>query len=75
MKSDGSEAGRIPVSELVDKLKNSEGINSVVFDGIVTGRLIDVAKEREISTIIGERIAEGIRIPRNIEVRSFRDLT
>lgn len=75
MKSDGSETGRIPVSELVDKLKNSEGINIVVFDGIVTGRLIDVAKEKEISTIIGERIAEGIRIPREIEVRSFRDLT
>ena len=73
MKSDGTQAGRIPVSELVDKLKNSDGVGIVVFDGIVTGRLLDVAKEKKIKTIVGERVAEGVRIPRQLEVRSFRD--
>jgi DNA primase len=73
MKNDGSEAGRIPVSELVDKLKESDGVNTVVFDGIITGRLIDTAKEKNINTIIGERVAEGIRIPRNLSVKSFKD--
>ncbi|MCW4050713.1 MAG: DNA primase DnaG [Candidatus Bathyarchaeota archaeon] len=74
LKADGSNAGRIPVSELVDKLKDSEEISVVIFDGIVTGRLIDTAKAKSINTIIGERVAEGIRIPRGLEVRSFRDL-
>lgn len=75
LKRDGSKAGRIPVSELVDKLKDSDGISMVVFDGIVTGRLIDTAREKKINTIIGERVAEGIRIPREIQVKSFRSLS
>ena len=75
LKGDGSQAARIPVSELVDRLKEAQGVSVVVFDGIVTGRLIDTAKERNISTIVGERVAEGVRIPRGLEVRSFRDLS
>lgn len=75
LKEDGSQAGRIPVSDLVDKLKNSEGVSTVLFDGIVTGRLIDAANDKRIKTIIGERVAEGVRIPRGLDVRSFRDLS
>ena len=72
--SDGAQSGRIPVSELVEKLKESSGVKAVVFDGIVTGRLIDTAREKNIATIVGERVAEGVRIPRGAEVRSFSDL-
>ena len=73
--NEGNEqVGRMPVHELVNTLKESEGITSVVFDGIVTGRLIDTASEKAISMIVGERVAEGVRIPRGIKVRSFRDL-
>ena len=59
---------------LVEKLKQSDDVKAVIFDGIVTGRLIDTAREKNIETIIGERVAEGVRIPRGIEVRSFSDL-
>jgi DNA primase len=73
--NEGSEqVGRMPVHELVNTLKESESVSTVVFDGIVTGRLIDTAREKSISTIVGERVAEGVRIPRGIKVRSFRDL-
>ncbi|TRO52539.1 DNA primase [Candidatus Bathyarchaeota archaeon] len=72
--ADGAQSGRIPVSELVEKLKESNGVKAVVFDGIVTGRLIDTAREKNIATIVGERVAEGVRIPRGVEVRSFNDL-
>ncbi len=64
----------MPVHELVNTLKESEGVTTVVFDGIVTGRLIDTAREKSIAMIVGERVAEGVRIPRGIKVRSFRDL-
>lgn len=68
------QVGRMPVHELVNTLKEGEGVTTVVFDGIVTGRLIDIAREKNVSTIVGERVAEGVRIPRGIMVRSFRDL-
>ncbi len=73
--NDSSEQiGRMPVHELVNTLKEGEDVTTVVFDGIVTGRLIDTAREKNVSTIVGERVAEGVRIPRGIKVRSFRDL-
>ena len=74
LKADGKQDGRIPVSELVEKLKESSDVKTVVFDGIVTGRLIDTAREKNIAIIIGERVAEGVRIPRGVEVRSFDNL-
>jgi DNA primase len=74
LKGNGDEAGRIPVSELVDKLKSSDDVKMVIFDGIVTGRLIDTARDKNVQTIIGERVAEGVRIPRGVEVRSFNDV-
>jgi DNA primase len=73
--NEGNEqVGRMPVHELVNTLKESEDVTTVVFDGIVTGRLIDTAREKSVSTIVGERVAEGVRIPRGIKVQSFRDL-
>ncbi len=74
LKADGKQGGRIPVSELVEKLKESSDVKTVIFDGIVTGRLIDTAREKNIAIIIGERVAEGVRIPRGVEVRSFDNL-
>ena len=60
--------------QIVEKLREADDIQMVVFDGIVTGRVIDTAKKKNISTIIGERVAEGVRIPRGLEVKSFQDL-
>jgi DNA primase len=74
LRENGDPTSRIPVSELVEKLRDFNDIKTVVFDGIVTGRLIDTAREKNIQFIIGERVAEGVRIPRGIEVRSFNDL-
>ena len=64
----------IPVSELVDKLKEVSDVNTVVFDGIVTGRLIDTAVERKISTLVGDRVAASVRVPKNLKVRMFKDI-
>jgi DNA primase len=74
LKKDGSRLGRVPVSELVDKLKTQKGVDIVLFDGIVTGRLVDTAVSNGINTLVGERVADGIKIPRGLEVRVFKDL-
>jgi DNA primase len=75
MGTDGAEKARFPVSELVEKLKSSEGIRAVIFDGIVTGRLIDAAVAKGVKAVVGDRIAEGARIPQGLEVRAFKDLS
>jgi len=71
---DGGEVMRVPVSELVEKLKDAEGVYAVVFDGIVTGRLLEVAREKGVGMLIAERIAEGVEPPEEIRVRTFKSL-
>lgn len=70
----GKKLDRVPVSELVDVLKGRQGVSAVVFDGIVTGRLVDAAKERGVSTLVGERRGSGLRVPQGVSVRLFKDL-
>jgi len=74
LRKDGSQVDRVPVSELVGKLKGSKAVDLVVFDGIITGRLVDTAKERGVKSLVGERIAEGVKIPSGLKVKSFREL-
>jgi len=68
-----SEKGRLPISELVAKL-DSSGATYLVFDGIVTQRLIDAAGKASVKGIIGHRIGEIKNMPEGLSVGTFRDL-
>ncbi|MEM2110680.1 MAG: DNA primase DnaG [Candidatus Bathyarchaeia archaeon] len=65
---------RLPVSELADKLKEIEGVNTVVFDGIITQRLVDIASEKNIKYLIAGRISDVIKQPLNVHLITFNDL-
>ncbi|MBN1683344.1 DNA primase [Candidatus Bathyarchaeota archaeon] len=73
--NDGKQLSRFPVAELVEKLKDTNDIQAVIFDGIITGRLIDVAVEKKVKAIVGDRIAEGARIPTGIELKIFKEIS
>ena len=68
-----NEKGRMPISELVAKLDGS-GATYLVFDGIVTQRLIDAAGKAKVKGIIGHRIGEIKNMPEGLSVGTFRDL-
>ena len=72
--SSWDELGRVPVGDLVEELRKREGVGTVVFDGIVTGRLVDAAAERGVGILVGERLGDGVRVPRKMTVRLFKDL-
>jgi len=63
------EIKRVPVATIYDEIKNSKDVTKVIFDGIITQRLIDVCEEKNINTIIGARTAEIERRP--AKVRSY----
>ena len=71
---DGKQIEDIPVSEIVEKLKDQADVDAIIFDGIVTGRLVDAAVELGVSTLIGERIAESVRVPNTVKVKTFKNL-
>lgn len=70
----GAEINRIPVSELAEKLKGSKGAHAVVFDGIITQRLLDIAEENKISIVVGDRISNIAKKPVDLKILTFSDI-
>jgi DNA primase len=68
------EIAKLPVSELASKLAEYQGVNTIVFDGVVTQRLLDLAEERGVKLIIGDRIAELTRRPGSIKIMTLPEV-
>jgi hypothetical protein len=68
------EIARLPVSELASKLADYQGVNTIVFDGVVTQRLLDLAEEHGVKLIIGDRIAELTRRPGSIKIMTLPEV-
>ncbi|MDX1813927.1 MAG: DNA primase DnaG [Candidatus Bathyarchaeia archaeon] len=64
---------RLPVSQLAEKLQNAKGVDTVVFDGIITQRIVDVAGEKNIKRIVASRISEAVKPALNVELVTFKD--
>lgn len=74
LQKDGNQLGRMPVSELVERLKVEKNVDTVIFDGIITGRLVDTAVKRNVKTLVGERLAESVKVPDGLNVKVFKDI-
>jgi len=68
------EVGRYPISELVQKMQGADGAYYLIFDGIVTQRLVESAAKVGIKGIIGHRTGELGDIPDDVRIGTFRDL-
>jgi DNA primase len=64
---------RLPVSQLAEKLQQTKGIDTVIFDGIITQRIVDVAGEKNIKRIVASRISEAVKPALNVELVTFKD--
>ncbi|MEB2835710.1 MAG: DNA primase DnaG [Desulfurococcales archaeon] len=67
---------RIRVRDLFDRLKAAEpgSIYAVVFDGIITQRLLDVAAEKNVSLLIGALLGKFTSRPPNVRFATFNDI-
>ena len=68
-----NEIKKIPVRELTDELKKSKNINTVVFDGIITQRLLDIAKNKNIKEIVGMKLGNVGKKPKSVKVLTRKD--
>jgi len=68
------EIGRFPISELVQKMEGTSGAQYLVFDGIVTQRLVESAAKVGVKGIIGHRTGELNEVPGDVRIGTFRDL-
>ena len=68
------EIGRFPISELVQKMEGTSGAQYLIFDGIVTQRLVESAAKVGVKGIIGHRTGELNSVPDDVRIGTFRDL-
>ena len=72
---ENSVINEVPVRDLATALRESDGnIKSVVFDGVITQRIVDIASEKGIETLIGAKIGNLVKTPTTIHIESSKDL-
>jgi DNA primase len=64
---------RLPVSQLAEKLQQITGVDTVVFDGIITQRIVDIAGDKNIKRIVASRISEAVKPALNVELITFQN--
>jgi len=64
---------KVSVRDLVDAISLTDDVKTVVFDGVVTQRLVDVAAERGIGCLVGIKIGNITKKPVKLKILSFGD--
>ena len=73
-----NEVERVKVKDLYERLQNIEEgkVHAVVFDGIITQRILDIAGKKNIGILIGARLGSKLKNrPENVHFMTFNDLT
>ncbi|UCD13437.1 MAG: DNA primase [Thermoplasmatales archaeon] len=69
----GKELKKIPVRELTDEIKKDKKVSAVVFDGIVTQRLLDIAKDKDVKAVVGVKVGNVVKMPKSVKVFTKSD--
>ena len=71
-----NELKKVPVSELAQELENyKDQVKYVVFDGIITQRLVDIFSGRgDVVYLIGVRVGEVAKPAENVKITTFNHL-
>ena len=51
-----------------------KAVDTVVFDGVITQRLIDIASERNIKYLVAARVSDAVKQPLNVHLLTFADI-
>lgn len=74
---DGKEVQKgVAVRDLAETLKKAKkDVEAVVFDGVVTQRLLDIAADKKITTVVGAKIGNVNKRPDKVTVYAREDLS
>jgi hypothetical protein len=70
----GDTIAEIPVGELFDSLDKHKNARALVFDGVVTQRLVDRAEAIGVKVLVGERIGKVEKQPSEMMIFRIDDL-
>jgi DNA primase len=70
----GKEIAHLPVSELASQLPTIEAPHTLVFDGVITQRILDLADQKKIKYVLGDRLSEIAKKPSDVIVLTMSEL-
>lgn len=62
------------VAELAKTMEAQEEIPAVVFDGVITQRLVDIAEKKKTELLVGAALADIEHRPKGMTIATFDDL-
>jgi DNA primase len=65
---------RLPVSQLAERLQTVTGVDTVIFDGIITQRIVDIASDKNIKRIVASRVSEAVKPALNVDLVTFQEV-
>ena len=65
---------RMPVREIAEKLQQMKDIDTVVFDGVITQRLVDIAAKRNINYLVAARVSTAMKQPLKVKLITFEEI-
>ncbi|MEM2214397.1 MAG: DNA primase DnaG [Candidatus Nezhaarchaeales archaeon] len=66
---------KIPVKDLANYLQSTQDpVSYVVFDGVITQRLLEIAEVRGVKIIVGGRVGNITHKPTSMEILTFNEL-
>lgn len=65
----------VPVRDLATALKDANGnIKCVVFDGVITQRIVDIASDKGIENLVGAKMGSIVKSPSSIHIETSNQL-
>lgn len=58
----------IPVRDIIQSIKELDSVGTIIFDGIITQRLVDIASEKNVKTIIGVKLGNVTKKPEGLTI-------
>jgi len=65
---------QVPVNQLFERLASQKNASTIVFDGIITQRLVDVCTSIGARSVIGHRVGNIIKKPIDTTILTFKQL-
>jgi DNA primase len=65
---------RLPVSALAEKLQQADGVDTVVFDGVITQRLVDIASDKGIKFLVAARVSDQVKPSLKVHLLTFAEM-
>ena len=65
---------RLPVSALAEKLQQADNVDTVVFDGVITQRLVDIASDKGVKFLVAARVSDQVKQPLKVHLLTFSEM-